>query len=218
VCSVLPQISFQLVLNGKHQEQETIDMKAIKELEDQKEMLARQCAILQESQRNVKTELDSKSKCIIALHGQAIELEAQVKKISHDFARHVASLQDHCAHTENQLQHLERQLQTPLSRLDGSAKNMEPQVLKDQQLASRNVRETTNAENERKVAELEKRNEELQTVSNQVYACLFNFAAAFPFRHRVRTPAPAYCSHTQACRRWQPSGEYQRDFYQSMTC
>ena len=78
-------------------------MKAIKELEDQKEMLARQCAILQESQRNVKTELDSKSKCIIALQGQAIELEAQVKKISHDFARHVASLQDHCAHTENQL-------------------------------------------------------------------------------------------------------------------
>ena len=173
---------FQLFLNGKYREEEKCNMQAMKELETERDNLARKCAILAESQRNMKSELDSKNKCIAELQGQAILLATEVKKISHDCAMQVGSMHDRCAH-------MEIQLQTALSKHDGSAKHKGLQVPKDQQSASRSFCETTMDESEHNVAALEKRNSELQSVSSQVSTCSLFPAATFPLQYCAYKPS-----------------------------
>ena len=144
-------------------------MDAIKDLEVQRDLLARKCADFEDSQRKMKNEFEQmqqdSNNTIIGLKEQAAEHATQVETLHSEFALHMASLKDRCTQIESQL-HESASINV------ASAKQMieleqQHQLLKAKQMLEISLQRQL-LENEQKVKALEKRNKELQAVSSEV--------------------------------------------------
>ena len=144
-------------------------MDAIKDLEVQRDLLARKCADFEDSQRKMKREFEQMQQVskniIIGLKEQADEHATQVQTLHSEFAMHMASLKDRCTQIESQL-HESASINV------ASAKQMleveqQRQLLKAKQMVEI-AQQRQMLEDEHKVKALEKRNKELQAVSSEV--------------------------------------------------
>ena len=141
----------------------------MKDLEVQRDLLARKCADFEDSQRKMKREFEQMQQVskniIIGLKEQADEHATQVQTLHSEFAMHMASLKDRCTQIESQL-HESASINV------ASAKQMieleqQHQLLKAKQMLEISLQRQL-LENEQKVKALEKRNKELQAVSSEV--------------------------------------------------
>ena len=174
----------------------------MKDLEVQRDLLARKCADFEDSQRKMKREFEQMQQdsenTIIGLKEQAAEHATQVETLRSEIAMHMMSLKDRCTQIEGQL-HESASINV------ASAKQMlkveqQRQMLRAKQMVAI-AQQRQMLENEHKVKALEKRNKELQAVSSEVCISYEDSSLLPSSRFRARSKKRVRCyGLTRACR------------------